>query len=122
MSVIYDLSNEYGGRIIGDGAEDTNGLLQLTSASSLIPALRLSRATGSASGLTVGLIRFEGTSTASAAVMSFVGGFISTTSVLGIAATGAGLGVDYVLPVSLNGVMRGIPLFSLVSLPGAAAF
>lgn len=61
-------------------------------------------------------------SAASAVVLSFGGGFISVTSVLGIGATGAALGFDYVLPVTVNGVVRGIPLTSLASLVGAAAF
>lgn len=61
-------------------------------------------------------------SVASGAVINFGGGFISCTSVLGTAATGAAIGFDYVIPVSLNGVIRGIPVTSLASIPGAAAF
>lgn len=71
---------------------------------------------------TIAPLLFAHTSTASGAIMEFGGGFISVTSILGTAATGAGLGFDYVIPVSVNGVMRGIPLTSLVSLPGAAAW
>lgn len=71
---------------------------------------------------TIAPLHVQHPSAASAVVLSFGGGFISVTSVLGIAATGAGLGFDYVLPVTVNGVVRGIPLTSLASLPGAAAF
>ena len=62
------------------------------------------------------------TSSASAAAIEFGGSFISVTSVLGIGATGAAIAFDYVIPVSLNGVVRGIPVTSLISLTGAAVF
>lgn len=71
---------------------------------------------------TIAALHVNHPSTASAPVLSFGGGFISVTSVLGIGATGAALGFDYVLPVVINGVQRGIPLTSLASLVGAAAF
>ncbi len=71
---------------------------------------------------TIGTIRIGHTSTASGAVIGFGGGFISVTSILGTAATGAAIAFDYVLPVELNGIVRGIPLTSLLSLPGAAVF
>jgi hypothetical protein len=120
MSMIYDLSNEYGARIIGDGGEDANGVAQVTSASASIPALRVGRTV--AGSTTIAALRIAGTSTASAAVLGFGGGFVSVTSILGIAATGAAIAFDYLLPVELNGVVRGIPLTSLISVPGAAAF
>jgi hypothetical protein len=107
MAVIYDLDNEYGGKIIADS--DTPGA-----------ALTVDSAKGSP---TIAPFAIANTSTASGAVMTF-GSFISVTSILGIAATGAGLGFDKVIPVSTgpDGVMRGIPLLSLASLVGAGAF
>lgn len=61
-------------------------------------------------------------SLASAPVFGFGGGFISVTSILGFAATGAAIAFDYILPIELNGVVRGIPLTSLLSLVGPATF
>ena len=120
MAFTHDLDNEYGARLIGDGGEDvTKGVLNVTTAG-VMPAVIVGR---TAAGLTsVAPLRVAGVSTASTAVLGFGGGFISVTSILGIAATGAGLGFDYVLPIEVNGVIRGIPLTSLASLPGAAAF
>jgi hypothetical protein len=120
MAFTHDLDNEYGARIIGDGGEDVaKGVLNVTTAGPM-PAILVGR---TAAGLTsVAPLRVAGTSLASGAVLGFGGGFISVTSILGTAATGAGLGFDYVIPVEVNGVMRGIPLTSLASLPGAATF
>jgi hypothetical protein len=121
MAIIYDLDNEYGGRIIGDGGEQaTAGVLQVTSAAANIPAQTFGRTV--AGSTTIAAVRVLGTSAASAAVIGFGGGFISVTSILGTAATGAAIAFDYILPVELNGVVRGIPLTSLASLPGAATF
>jgi hypothetical protein len=121
MAIIYDLDNEYGGRIIGDGGEDpVAGVYRVTSAATVVPAVTVGRTVRGSQ--TIAAFRFSGTSVASAAVVGFGGGMISVTSILGIAATGAGLGFDYVLPVEINGILRGIPLTSLASLPGAAAF
>lgn len=120
MSLVHDLDNEYGVRIIGDGGEDvTKGVVNIQT-NGVMPALMIGR---SSAGLTsVAPLVVQGTSLASGAVLGFRGGMISVTSILGIGATGAGLGFDYVLPVEVNGVMRGIPLTSLISLPGAATF
>lgn len=120
MALIHDLDNEYGVRIIGDGGEDVSkGVVHITSGG-VVPALQVGR---TAAGLTsVAPFRIQGTSAASSAVLGFGGGFISVTSILGTAATGAAIAFDYVLPVELNGVLRGIPLTSLISLPGAATF
>lgn len=120
MPIIVDKDNEYGVRIIGDGGEDpAKGVVNITSAGP-VTSLQVGR-TGA--GLTsVAPLRVTGTSLASGAVMGFGGGFISVSSILGFSATGAAIAFDYILPVELNGVMRGIPLTSLVSLPGAATF
>lgn len=155
MPMIYDLDNEYGGRIISDSDSAAPALqvnsnaagqsaLAITSTASAAPLLvrtvtindsvgsRFQGAATAAVGLTVGRtqvgsttiapLRVQHPSTASAAVLGFGGGFISVTSILGIAATGAAIAFDYVLPVELNGVVRGIPLTSLISLPGPAVF
>ena len=73
-------------------------------------------------GQTIAALRVAHNSAASGAVIGFGGGFISVTSILGIGVTGAAIAFDYLLPVELNGVVRGIPLTSLLSIPGAAAF
>lgn len=120
MAFTHDLDNEYGARFIGDGGEDpAKGTVQILSGGPM-STLQVGR---NAAGLTsVAPLVILGTSLASGAVMGFRGGFISVTSILGIGATGAALGADYILPVELNGVMRGIPLLSLLSIPGAATF
>lgn len=120
MAIIVDTASEYGVRVIGDGGEDpAKGTVNIQTGG-VQSALVVGRA---AAGLTsVAPFRVTGTSLASGAVLGFGGGFISVTSILGFTATGAALGADYVLPVELNGVLRGIPMISLLSLPGAATF
>lgn len=121
MPLIHDLDNEYGVRIIGDGGEDaTKGVVNVTSASATVPSLLVGKTVSGSP--TIAALRVAGTSAASAAVIGFGGGFISVTSILGFAATGGNIAFDYVLPVEVNGVQRGIPLTSLASLTGAAAF
>lgn len=151
MAVIYDLDNEYGGVILSDFGTGQPALrlnsndagqpaLSISSTASANPmqvdALNLPtrlRATAAAvpavtvgrtvaGSPTIAAFRVLGTSAASAAVIGFGGGMISVTSILGIAATGANIAFDYVLPVEVDGVQRGIPLTSLISLPGAATF
>ncbi len=97
MSLIHDLDNEYGVRVIGDGGEDPKGVVQFTSAATVIPALFVNRTVNGSS--TIAPLRVAATSQASTAVLGFGGGFISVTSILGTAATGAGIGFDYVLPI-----------------------
>lgn len=120
MAMIYDLSNEYGGKIISD-SDSPGPALTVEGGVQTQPSL-LVRKTG-IGAVTIAPLRLDNTSAASAAVITF-GSFISVTSILGIAATGAGLGFDKVVPVSTgpDGVMRGIPLVSLASLVGAGAF
>ena len=120
MPLNLDLANEGGAQIIGDGGEATGGVLQITSAATATPGLLIGRTVRGSQ--TIASLRIAGTSTASAAVLGFAGGMISVTSILGIAATGAAIAFDYVLPVEVGGVVRGIPLTSLISLPGAATF
>ncbi len=116
MSVIYSLDNESGGVIIGDGGENPNGVLQVTTASTTIPALNLRRT--AAGSPTIAPLRIDGTSAASAALLGFGGGFISLTSI--VLTTVANF--DYALPVELNGVKRYIPLVAAAGLIGGAAF
>ena len=121
MAMIYDLDNEYGGKIISDS--NTPGAA-LTVQSGVVgqPAIEVRKTdVGSA---TVAPLKIANVSRASGAQITFGGSFISVTSILGIGATGAGLGFDRVIPVSTgeDGVMRGIPLTSLASLVGAGAF
>ena len=120
MSNIYDLDNEYGARIIGDGGESSTGTLQVRSGAVGTPAINVGKTT--VGSPTIAPLTVQHISVASGVVFGFGGGFISVTSILGTAATGAAIGFDYVIPVSLNGVIRGIPVTSLASLPGAAAF
>lgn len=120
MTMIYDLDNEYGAVIIGDGGESTSGTVQITSGAEGTPGVLVAR--NAAGSPTIAPLRVAGTSAASAALIGFGGGFISVTSILGIAATGANLGFSKVIPVELAGVQYGIPVTSLASLPGAAAF
>lgn len=151
MAMIYDLDNEYGGKILADvgtpgAALEVNSnasqpALQIASTASANPVqvdsfpgfstrLRSTATAGTALTVgrtvvgspTVGILTINNPSMASAAIVTFGGGYISTTSILGIGATGAGLGFDYVIPVSLGGVIRGIPVTSLASLVGAGAF
>lgn len=120
MAFIYDLSNEYGGKIISDS--DSPGPALTVEGGVTGQSALLVRKTGVGSA-TIGALQIAHTSAASAAVITF-GSFISVTSILGIGATGAGLGFDKVIPVGTgpDGVMRGIPLTSLASLVGAGAF
>ena len=67
-------------------------------------------------GITVAPFKVLGPiSTASAALIEFAGGFISCESVALTAAN-----TDYILPVSVNGAMRGIPLVDLSEIGGTA--
>lgn len=120
MPINIDSASEGGFKVFGDGGEDAGGVVQFKSAATTIPALAVSKSVNGSP--TVGVLRILGSSAASSALMGFGGGFISVTSILGIGATGAGLGFDYIIPVEVNGVLRGIPLTSLASLPGSAAF
>ena len=152
MPVNYDLASEGGMKVFGDGGEDPTGVAQVKSTTATIPALAITgdfvaTPVGGASSAgtvqlrsvgagvpallvsrsvvgasTIGTLRVAHNSVASGAVLGFGGGFISVTSILGIGVTGAAIAFDYLLPVELNGVVRGIPLTSLISIPGAAAF
>lgn len=119
MAFIYDLDNEYGGKIISDAGSPGPALVVEGGVAGQ-NSLQVKKTT--VGSPTIAPLHIAHTSVASGAVLSFGGGFISAASILGIGATGAALGFDYVLPVSLNGVMRGIPMMSLTSITTAAAF
>ena len=116
MAVNYDLASEGGAKIIGDGGEDSAGVVVFKTASTTIPALSVGRTlNGSA---TYAALNFLGTSVASGALMRFEGSFISLTSV--VLTTVAN--TDYALPVVVGGELRYIPLFKGAALIGGAAF
>lgn len=117
----YDLASEGGMKVFGDGGEDAAGVAQFKTAAANIPAVLVARTV--AGSQSIAALQVAGSSTASGALISFGGGFISVTSILGIGATGAALGFSKVLPVAdATGNIYGIPLTSLASLTGAAAF
>lgn len=66
---------------------------------------------------TIAAFKILAPSTASGAVMEFGGGFISCTSIDIVTAANA----DFAVPVSLNGVIRYIPLVNSTSIKGGAA-
>lgn len=116
MAVNYDLASEGGGKILGDGGEDSVGVLLVKSASATKPALNVGKSiNGSA---TYAALNFLGTSVASGALMRFEGSFISLTSV--VLTTVAN--TDYALPVVVGGELRYIPLFKAAALIGGAKF
>ena len=72
--------------------------------------------TDSAASPTIAAMKILHPSVASGAVMEFGGGFVSCTSIDIATAANA----DYVLPISLNGEIRGIPLVKLSAASGDA--
>lgn len=114
MSLNYDLANEGGAQIIGDGGE-TNGVVQFKTAGA-VPALVIGRT--AAGSQTIGMLKITGSSMASGALIEIGGGFISTTSV--VLTTVAN--TDYVIPVQIGLETRYIPVFKAAAVIGAAAF
>jgi hypothetical protein len=112
----YDLASEGGMKVFGDGGEDSAGVVQFKSAATVIPALTVGKTVNGSS--TIGVLKILGTSGASCAIVEFGGGFISCTSIDIVTAANS----DYVLPVSLNGVVRYIPLVNGTAIKGGAAF
>lgn len=113
--MIYDLDNEYGARIIGDGGESTTGTFQVTSGAAGTPALFVARsANGTAS---IAPVRISAQSNASAAMLGFNAAISLTSIVLTTVAN-----TDYAIPVEINGEARYIPVFKAAALIGAAAY
>jgi hypothetical protein len=114
MPLNVDLANEGGLQIIGDGGEDV-AVLQVKTADD-VPALIVGRS--GAGSQTIGILRVNGSSMASGALLEFKGGFISTTSV--VLTTVAN--TDYAIPVQIGLETRYIPVFKAAAIIGAAAF
>lgn len=91
--------------------------VDIRSGATIYPALTIGRTVNSS--ITQAALRFLGTSTASAALMQFSGGFISLTSINYVA---GGLLSDYALPVVVGGEVRYIPLVQGSALLGGAKF
>ena len=118
MTVNYDLASEGGMKVFGDGGEDSAGVVQFKSASASIPALSVGRTV--AGSQTIAILRIEGSSLASGALIGFRGGFISCTSIT--LAASAGTVVDYAIPVQVGLETRYIPLVQSGAIKGAATF
>ena len=117
MAMIYDMDNEYGAYIIGDGGEKSTGTLEVKSGAAGTPAVAVSRtAVGSQS---VAPLKIVGSSVASGAAIEFANkSFISITSV--VLTTVAN--TDYAIPVQVGLETRYIPTFKAAALIGGAAF
>ena len=116
MTMLYDLDSEGGMNVIGDGGEDSAGTVVIKGGAASTPALVVGRTVAGAA--TIAALRIAGTSAASAALLGFMGGFISCTSIDIITAANS----DYVIPVSVGGVIRYIPLVNSTAIKGGAAF
>ncbi len=120
MAMIYDLDNEYGGRIIAD-ADSSNAPLELISNATYVASLKLSRVMGNQ---TVAPLVFANLSMASVPLIDFGNNFVSVAS---IASTTEGIGTvgnaQKFIIVRAGGVNLGIPLFGLsTALNGAGAY
>lgn len=114
MALNVDLANEGGLQVIGDGGE-TNGVFQIKTAGA-VPALVVGRS--GAGSQTIGILKLNGSSMASGALMEFGGGFISVTSVVLTSVANT----DYVIPVQIGLETRYIPVFKAAAVIGSAAF
>lgn len=111
----YDLASEGGMKVFGDGGEDSSGVVEFKTAGA-IPALSVGRS--AAGSQTIGLLRVNGSSMASGALMEFKGGFISCTSVVLTSVANT----DYCIPVQVGLETRYIPVFKAAAIIGGAAF
>jgi hypothetical protein len=112
MTMIYDLDNEYGGIIIGDGGEDV-AALKVSGGVANKPAVLVARQT--VGNVTVAPLRVAGTSAASAAQIGFRSAISLTSVILTSVAH-----IDYAVAVEVNGEPRYIPLLKKDALVGAA--
>jgi hypothetical protein len=112
----YDYASEGGMKIYGDGGEDSVGVAHIKSASASIPALQVGRTIASTG--TIAALRIAGSSAASVALIQFMGGFISCTSIDWVNISP----VKYVVPISCGAFIGGIPVLSLATISNAAAF
>ncbi len=116
MAMIYDLDNEYGGRIISD-ADSTTPALEISSNASDYPSLQISRVMGNE---TCAPLVFANLSQASVPLMDFGNNFISTASIEAPDFT-TGQAQKWIV-VRAGAINYGIPLFGLstaVNGPGA---
>jgi len=115
---IYDLDNEYGGRIISD-SDSTTAALEIKSNASVASALKLGR--DIKGNETVATLVFANLSQASVPVIDFGNNFISTASIGTGVAGYTGTAQKWII-VRAGAVNYGMPLFSLstaVNGPGA---
>lgn len=112
--MIYDLDNEYGGKIISDS--DTPGAaLEIQGGVATQPVLTAAhKVVGS---MTVAPVQISVPSRASGAVLKVSAGFVSVTSILLASAAH----VDYVIPVQVGLETRYIPVWAAGGVVGAAA-
>lgn len=114
MTMIYDLDNEYGGKIISDS--DTAGAaLEIQSGVATQPAV--TAAHNVVGSMTVAPVQISVPSRASGAVVQVTAGFVSVTSILLASAAH----VDYVVPVQIGLETRYIPTWKAAGVIGAAA-
>lgn len=117
--MIYDLDNEYGGRIIVD-ADSTNAGLEITSNATYVPALKISR--GILGNATSAPLVFANLSGASLPVMDFGSNFISTASIGTGVFAGLGSAQKWVV-VRAGEINYAMPLFGLsTAVNGAGAY
>lgn len=121
MSINYDYAAEGGAKIIGDGGEDSVGVLYVSTATPTIPGIRSNYvyvARTVAGSQTVAGLQLGGSSLASGALIEFKGGFISCTSVVLTSVANT----DYCIPVQVGLETRYIPTFKAAAIVGGAAF
>ena len=117
MAFIYDLDNEYGGRIISD-ADSTTAALEVKSNATYAEALKVSREI--LGNETVAPLVFGNISMASVPIIDFGGNFVSTASIE-FAQDALGTAEKWIV-VRAGNVNYGMPLFGLstaVNGPGA---
>lgn len=114
MANIYDLDNEYGGKIISDSG-NPGAALEVQSGAAAQPAiLAAHNVVGS---MTVAPLQLSVPSRASGAVLQVTTGFVSITSILVASAAHT----DYAIPVQVGLETRYIPVWKAAGIIGAAA-
>lgn len=114
MAFIFDLSNEYGGKIISD-SDSPGAALEVQSGVATQPAVVVAH--NVLGSMTVAPLQVSVPSRASGAVLQVNTGFVSITSILVASAAH----VDYVIPVQVGLETRYIPVWKATGVVGAAA-
>ena len=114
MAFIYDLDNEYGGKIISDDASP-GPALEVVSGEDTQTALKASH--NVVGSMTVAPVQISVPSRASGAVVQVTNGFVSVTSIILTSVAN----VDYVIPVQVGLETRYIPVWKAAGVIGAAA-